>query len=359
MSLAEPPGIEQFRARRRATFYPKTDLPFSRTEVQEILERKKIRTLELRPTISTAAELFFGQKNLIVEALPLLGTFHSLYRVAVGNERWIFKVNALDLFGPACELLVDEQVCRVLQGRDFPVPAVLKTEVSRLGIDFDFEILQEAPGVLLKQIEDPETQAIPESILVDLGRRLAEVHQVHARGFGLLDAYPPFVGVQTSWREYIWLNLSDHVARCFVLNTLSGLDVETIEDFFVRAESILKTAPCRLLHGDPGHHNIFVHDEKVSCVIDWEDALAGDPVFDLAYWGTFCRDEMREPLLNGYRQVVALEDEFEIRYWLYYLRIALSKTVHRSLFSYKDRPGRPPASRRIQKALQNLQKLGL
>src|SRR5436853_7864381 len=108
MSLAEPPGIQQFRARRRATFYPKTDLPFSPSELQEILARKKLRTMELLPQITTAAHLFFGEKDLPVEAMPRLGTFHSLYRVEFEKERWIFKANALDLFGPSCELMIAE-----------------------------------------------------------------------------------------------------------------------------------------------------------------------------------------------------------------------------------------------------------
>lgn len=89
-------------------------------------------------------------------------------------------------------------------------------------------------------------------------------------------------------------------------------------------------------------------------MIDWEDSLCGDPIFDVAYWGTFCRDEMRAEFLRGYETVQILPEDFERRYWLYYLRVAISKTVHRHLFGVKDRPGRAPASRRIQKALSRL-----
>jgi len=42
------------------------------------------------------------------------------------------------------------------------------------------------------------------------------------------------------------------------------------------------------------------------------------------------------------------------RFWTYFLRVALAKTVVRHNLGLRDRPGRPPASRRIQLALDRL-----
>jgi aminoglycoside phosphotransferase (APT) family kinase protein len=38
-----------------------------------------------------------------------------------------------------------------------------------------------------------------------------------------------------------------------------------------------------LLHGDPGFHNLLVHEGRVSALLDWERSLVGDPAQDLAY----------------------------------------------------------------------------
>ena len=97
----------------------------------------------------------------------------------------------------------------------------------------------------------------------------------------------------------------------------------------------------------------------MTCLIDWEDCLAGDPAFDVASWGTFVGNhERRAAFLKGYAPDGGPGADFELRYWLYSLRILLAKTVHRQRFGYArtDRiePGarlRPPLeelSRRLE-----------
>jgi len=112
-----------------------------------------------------------------------------------------------------------------------------------------------------------------------------------------------------------------------------------------------------LLHGDLGSHNVFTDGRDVTAVIDWEDALSGDPVFDIAFWATFHPDRRHAAFLDGYRAVRALPADFEWRFWLYYLRVALAKTVLRHRLGITDRPGRLPASRRIQKGLERVEAL--
>jgi Ser/Thr protein kinase RdoA (MazF antagonist) len=92
-------------------------------------------------------------------------------------------------------------------------------------------------------------------------------------------------------------------------------------------------------------------------LIDWEDCLAGDPVFDIAFWATFHPERRHDVFLEGYRGVRDLPDDFELRFWLYFLRTALSKTVLRHRFGLQDKPGRPPASLRIHRGLEKVESL--
>ena len=109
-----------------------------------------------------------------------------------------------------------------------------------------------------------------------------------------------------------------------------------------------------LLHGDLGSHNVLTDGDRLLGLIDWEDAVAGDPVYDIAFWATFHPAARRTIFLTGYRDVRALPDDFPLRFWLYFVRIALAKAVHRRRFGYPDRPDRPTAAQRIRSALDEL-----
>jgi Ser/Thr protein kinase RdoA (MazF antagonist) len=109
-----------------------------------------------------------------------------------------------------------------------------------------------------------------------------------------------------------------------------------------------------LLHGDLGSHNVLTDGDRLLGLIDWEDALSGDPVYDLAFWATFHLPERHAAFLAGYRELRPLPDDFPVRFWLYFVRILLAKAVHRRRFGYPDRPDRPTAAHRIRDALANL-----
>lgn len=141
---------------------------------------------------------------------------------------------------------------------------------------------------------------------------------------------------------------------------------KSIKFLFDEHQDLFKNVTPVLLHGDLGNHNFISADGKsISALIDWEDCLIGDPVFDIAYWATFFKDNMLDDFLIGYAKInPAISPVGETAPkpwrrlgWLYYLRIALSKTVHRFYFGYTDRPGRVPPSQRIQKSLKILKEI--
>jgi aminoglycoside phosphotransferase (APT) family kinase protein len=299
--------------------------------------------------------------------MPGEGTCHTLFRIQFSDRpECILRADLSGGEARPCEFLIDSWVQNTLERHGLPGPPVERVDFSRSTLPFDFELLRQIPGRPLKGYEDPETQAMEPALLAAWGRYLAGLHTIPTQRFGLLDVRSlvdapaaPGRGLHARWRHYLELNLADHLAICRAIGAISSAEQRRIEVLFDRFHERLEPAAPGLLHGDPGHHNVFTDGVRITGVIDWEDALSGDPVFDLAYWGTFCRDSMRGPLLLGYREAGRLPEDFEHRYWVYYLRIALSKTVHRHRFGYRDREGRPPASQRIQKALARLGSLGL
>jgi aminoglycoside phosphotransferase (APT) family kinase protein len=197
-------------------------------------------------------------------------------------------------------------------------------------------------------------------LLQNIGFLVAEIHAINLIGFGPISLQsissdnPTPQGLHTHWHNYIFLRLEDHIATCEKNKIISTQEASQIYSIFHANKGLFSIMNSVLLHGDLGIHNLISTDGKtISGIIDWEDCMAGDPVFDIAFWGTFFKDGMIEEFLKGYTAVHTLSDDFYTRYWLYYLRIALSKTVHRHIFGYKDIKGRPLASSRISKALSH------
>jgi len=355
--------LEAFSALRSQTFYPKTDGPLE----ERLQFRAQARQRQVSPNGQAVAEAcapFLNQKIDGVEFLPNQGTFHLLYRLRLdGGGALICRTTLVGDPFPAFEFLADAWVMEILPGLGLPAVPVYGVNLSRQHHPFDFEIMAEAPGIPLRTLEDKETQYLAPDLLAALGRAVALIHQVETQGFGLLDIRALLSepsrgqGILSSWEAYINLNLEHHIRMCADIQAINPGEAARIEEAFSQGDHLLEKVPSCLLHGDLGHHNIFSRGGRITAIIDWEDALCGDPVFDAAYWGTFVRDHMREPFLAGYRDVRALPADFEPRYWLYYLRVALSKTVHRHKFNYQDRPGRPPAHLRILKGLERFEAL--
>ena len=114
-------------------------------------------------------------------------------------------------------------------------------------------------------------------------------------------------------------------------------------------------SPAALCHGDLGRPNVLTRAGEVAALLDWEDALVGDPLFDLAGWGTFVgHDERRAVLLAGYAERAPLPADADLRYRLYYLRIMLAKTVHRRRVGWAA-TDRIPAAARLAPAIDALE----
>lgn len=340
-------ALERWNARRRRIFYPKTDIDF---DLAAIRQRKQ----ELGKTDLSKLTNLLDAEITSAEFLPGAGTFHALFRIETSGGRFFVKLSAEEsAFGFAIESWAMNKL-RELGLRSLAVPAFC---VIPQNLGAPHLVMEEASGQPLNRFENVETQELPEPLLFEFGKFLGRVHSVEGTGAGLLKwGGNGLTGLHESWTDYVMLRLDAHLEICEEIGAITK-ERAAIEKKFVEAGSVLESAPMRWLHGDPGHHNAFSDGQGITAVIDWEDSLVGDPIFDVAFWGTFSRDEMREEFLRGYQAEQKLPADFEYRYWIYYLRTAISKTAHRHLFGAKDRPGRPPASQRIQKALSKLQKL--
>ncbi len=325
--------------------------------------KKRREDLALRhaSTVTRLMAEYAGTK-VSVTPLPALGTFHSLFCAEdAHSNRYVVRTSLLDEVDGTPDFVLDCWIAGLADRSGIPVSVPCCVDITETRATFPFEVFMESTATTVKQLENSATQALPWGLAFEMGKTLAQIHTVPAVGAGPLDvasltddiADPP-IGVLNSWPQFVMLNLSEHLRYCRNASAISYDDERTIETVFRDLAPLMSISSSSLLHGDYSGSNLFTDGSCVSAVIDWEDALAGDPVYDIAAWATFYREAIYSEFLEGYSSVRSVGSNFDVKFWLYYLRVALAKTAHRYRFGVSDVPGRPPASRRILQALEHL-----
>lgn len=310
-----------------------------------------------------AASAFGIPANARIVRAGTQGTFHRLFEVRDGPPRpSLLRVAALA--GPAsCDLMeLEAAVTAVLRREGLPVPLCEFRCIGRPISPRGAHLVERAVGTGLTEWDGDEPRML--EALGWVSRFLRRLHRIAGKGFGplSLEAFrntgagtgTSFAGVHARWEDYVFLRLDEHVAACRSQGALTAEEAHKVGRLFEESRTDLRKQPAGLLHGDPGSHNFMVDEFGIRAVIDWEDALLGDPLFDLASLCTFHPERRHAAILSAYGANLTPGSGAWTRFWLYFLRLALAKTVHRHRFGYADRPDRPPASRRIQLALAKL-----
>ena len=197
--------------------------------------------------------------------------------------------------GPRAELVAEAWALERVGALGVPVPRML------LFAD-DLEIA--SPLLILEPL--PADGELGNEVLSSVGRALAVVHTIQVPGYGAVceDSDAPGTGTMagpwSSWQGWIDTILAD----LDVLVDLGLLPRQQASVILRRAEHVepspLLGGSGVLLHGDLKAQHLLVHDGRLTGIIDWGDAMAGDPAWDLA------RASMMDPvqyaaLADGYR----------------------------------------------------------
>lgn len=357
-TIAEP-VIDWSAPSRRGIFYLKTDPPFTNEMLRGLRARAEREARERTAVVEKLA----AEAELPGKAeLCAVGTYHMVHRLLRADASPLIVRSAVGgLFTEDRSLLLDGWARTWLgAGRhEHLVPMTLTVRFASDGAPFDFSIMDEAHGDLLQdEMLDEDT-----AILREIGAALRAVHDAAGDGAGLLDlssraapASPQ--GVHARWSDFVMLNLDAHIATCRTAGLVDAALADKIDALFRTMHRAFQDRPMQLLHGDPGTHNIAIDrtSAKVTALLDWEDALAGDPLFDVAMWSTFHPPRRLPGFMAGYG-LETPSDDVQRLIAAYFLRIALSKTVHRFRFGIADRPGRTPGHQRIHRGVDDLERL--
>ena len=338
---------------RGTWFYAKTDIACDDVRLRQLRDTAQDEAVRRTPMIETAVKSLLGLDPIDVAPAPRQGTFHLVHSVRGSMPPLVVRSSRVDVLDPDDALNIEAVVAPYLSRARVPHAPVRAVEVGTKRVaPFDLAIQDMASGESLRDL--PETVSECPDLLRSVGQVMRDLHAIEGSGGGPVCLQTgddeELRGLHPDWRDYMMLNLEAHVAGCRAIGAVTSDQSEAILEIFINQAAIWHDVPMRLLHGDLGNHNIFVQNNAVAALIDWEDALIGDPAFDVAMWLTFHPPRRHAAFLQGYGPA-AQDDGFRLRCALSFLRIALSKTVHRHRFAYLDLPGRQPAQERIQRGM--------
>lgn len=260
------------------------------------------------------------------------GIVNAVYFVSLANgQECVVRVSA-----PEYRQYVEMEVWAQAQAgaAGVPVPEVLAWELRPAYFATPFVITRRAPGVP----GDTPSLAPAERLAAyrDLGRHMARMHAVQLPGFGpLTRTAAGFAG-----RDHtLWERLTTELAH--LAQALPELDrplehlARALQRFQAhRAVFALRSAS--LVHGDLQGKNFLVQGGRVTAIIDFECAEAGDPVMDfhvMDYWNRHDR-ALLDALVTGYGGELGSSSAFRRRVYLYELFYALHRL--RSAYERKD-----------------------
>lgn len=191
-----------------------------------------------------------------------------------------------------------------VQGRlTVPAPRILLADDTKRQLDLNFVLMTKLPGTTLGRLElalAPDQRA---SAYRQIGRLLCDFHRIPMDAFGYIGAR----GISTAHatnHEYLSWQCDRKLKEFTDRGGSADLARRVAAHFSVRLHWLRDCAGPVLCHNDlhPGNVLAEIADRgvRLSGVLDFEGALAGDPLMDLAKALFYLNAEDRNALLYGY-----------------------------------------------------------
>lgn len=263
------------------------------------------------PSLDTVTWLLgslFGVRRVDKVQLMSEGLCNFNYRVDLdeGAEVIVLRIYGRD--PQACRKEVD--LIRML-GETVPVPEVLHASAGGdCGVG-PFIVMRYVEGITFRQLRKTRDSEAIAQAAYSIGETLAALGRYKFAHRGMLGAGPTVTGQYLNSPDAI----PEFIDSCLASPTLrSRLDErlrERVHELaWARALELarLQDEAC-LVHGDFNNRNVLVRREQerwqVAAVVDWEFAVSGSPLFDIASFLQYERrcNPSREPHFSlGYKQ---------------------------------------------------------
>lgn len=262
------------------------------------------------------------------------GWYNSAYDVeTVSGKHGILKIEPptdVKIMGYEKDIMeVEVEVMKkVREKTNVPIPEIYCYDTSKDIIPQQYFIMEKLDGKPLNEIRQSLDEQIIESIESKLGKYNRCINGYSNDEFGLYaSSQPKFCSWYKAFKSIVQLVLDDGEE----LKVDIGMPYEKIVDIIDSLKEVLNVVKePKLVHWDLWDGNIFIDDEKIVGLIDFERALWADPLMEISFWAS-----SKDYFINGYGQDIKGELYFDIRRNLYALYTAIIMVVECKFRGYK------------------------
>ncbi|MDP1721824.1 MAG: aminoglycoside phosphotransferase family protein [Candidatus Gottesmanbacteria bacterium] len=260
------------------------------------------------------------------------GTMHVIYRVTAKEQsrEYLLRAN-YNIPVPEMEMKLEQLITEKVAVLDIPVNHIIHVDISRKVFPFDFQIQEVLSG---GDLEDHFTGTKDEydRMSFALGQYVARLGDIQLKGFGRFHedqvVKGNLIGTKKSFPDYIEVCLDDDLRFVADSGQITVKIATSIRKLFDQYRPVMNISRGTLVHHDLADHNFMHVGDRITGIFDWENAVSGDPVLDLASAPTWATHFPRESMLiAGYKSLRNLPDHFQEKMDIYRLRTVIWKTV--------------------------------
>lgn len=215
------------------------------------------------------------------------------------------------------------------------------------------QIMEKISDKTVRQVFEENSSGVHrEQIMQKLGVILARIHTIQGSQFGAVSLSSLIrmhekKGLHNTLYEFLLLNFERHLDCCIRQSRVTKQKAADILKLFDRHQDLFQNSPTVLLHGDFVKNNLLAHRGEIVGVLDWEDALIGDPLFELASLSLAYLAEDFDVLFRAYEKArnQPFTPQDQMKLYLYRLRLYISKLMFNDSFQQKTKSSFPKANK--------------
>lgn len=261
-------------------------------------------------------------------------TSHVIYIVTVKERERPVVIRANIGWGkPETYMQVEKLITDQVATIGVPVNRILFVDVSRELYPFDYQIQDMLDGADIEG-NFHGTRTAYDQLSFDIGVSVATWGELSYEKFGRVDESLTEKGIlrgtRDSMYDYMIVRLDEDIRYLSDAGVVTVDTATRMRNLFEEYKPVTQVKRGTLVQYDLADHNIMFDGAKtITGIFDWEAAVIGDPVLDLASaptWKTFYPRE--EKMIEGYRSVRDLPNFFKEKMNIYRLRTMIWKMVY-------------------------------
>ena len=251
------------------------------------------------------------------ESLGITGSVFSL------NQRFILKIggaNKQDKFRVERNALM----CEILERNKIKAPQVVALDTSKKIIKEKYLIMTRLAGDDLSEVWEKLPGNVQQSIAVEYGEIMAKIHQIKMQKFGDIvnnnrqrDSWHQFI--MGRYRKYLEYLERNNILPARMLVHVHGVIDDNNYLFRITSKPVL-------LHVDFKAKNIKYYKGRINGIFDFDECLGGHNEFDFTkiFLPYTIDRRYKEMIINSYKRIGRLSEEFICRVRLYSLGFLLN-----------------------------------